>query len=293
MKNAFSDLHPWVNFAFFALTLAFSMIFMHPAYLAAMLIAAFFCHASLYGWRKTARTAAGMLPVFLVLSIVNPIFNRYGQRVLFTYFGRNYTLEALYYGMAIAAMFTGVLIWFSCYSAVMTSDKFVALFGGLMPSISLLLVLVFRLVPSYQRRAKAILGARGGVGMGVGQSANRREQIAQGMIVLSALTGWALESAITTADAMRSRGYGAAKRTSFQIYRFTLRDAAFAAIMGMLAAGCIAAAIMGAARAQYTPYLSIAPVHPAGFICYALFLLMPGAINCWEKIAWHISISRI
>lgn len=293
MKNAFSDLHPWISFAFFALTLVFSMIFMHPAYLAAMLLAAIICHASLHGWRKTARMAAGMAPLFAVLSIVNPIFNQYGQQVLFTYFGRNYTLEALYYGMAIAAMFTGVLIWFSCYAAVMTSDKFVALFGGLMPSISLLLVMVFRLVPSYQRRARAILGARGGVGLGIGRGMRRREQIAQGMIVLSALTGWALESAITTADAMRSRGYGTARRTSFQIYRFTPRDAAFAGIMGVLAAGCIASAVTGAVQAQYTPVLSIAPIRPIGLGCYALLLLMPSAINYWEKIAWHISISRI
>lgn len=293
MKNAFSDLHPWISFAFFALTLVFSMIFMHPAYLAAMLLAAIICHASLHGWRKTARMAAGMAPLFAVLSIVNPIFNQYGQRVLFTYFGRNYTLEALYYGMAIAAMFISVLVWFSCYASVMTSDKFVSIFGGLLPSLSLLLVMVFRLVPSYERKARQIMGARGGIGCGAGQGMGLRDRIRQGMIVLSALTGWALESAITTADSMRSRGYGTASRTTFQIYKLNARDGLVLLIMALMAFGTTAAALAGAAQAQYTPVLSIAPVHPIGVACYAVLLLIPSAINYWEKISWHISISKI
>ena len=35
---------------------------------------------------------------------------------------------------------------------------------------------------------------------------------------------WSLESAIDTADSMRSRGYGEPGRTAFSIYRFDDRD---------------------------------------------------------------------
>ena len=35
------------------------------------------------------------------------------------------------------------------------------------------------------------------------------------MSILGALTSWALEGSVVTADSMRSRGYGTSKRTSF------------------------------------------------------------------------------
>jgi energy-coupling factor transport system permease protein len=62
-------------------------------------------------------------------------------------------LEALYYGSAIAAMFVVMLIWFGCYNDVLTSDKFTSLFGNVIPSFSLLLVMVLRMIPNLMRKA--------------------------------------------------------------------------------------------------------------------------------------------
>lgn len=39
------------------------------------------------------------------------------------------TLESIAYGCAAAVMLVAVLFWFSCYNEVMTSDKFMYLFG--------------------------------------------------------------------------------------------------------------------------------------------------------------------
>ena len=55
--------------------------------------------------------------------------------------------EALAYGGVIAGVFVVMMLWFGCYNRVMTSDKFMCLFGNWAPSLSLLLVMVFRLVP--------------------------------------------------------------------------------------------------------------------------------------------------
>ena len=71
-----------------------------------------------------------------MFTAVNPLFNTYGATLLFTYFDRPYTLEALYYGAALAAVFVHMLLWFGCYNAVLTSDKFTSLFGNLIPALS-------------------------------------------------------------------------------------------------------------------------------------------------------------
>ena len=62
-----------------------------------------------------------------------------------------------------------MMLWFGCYNAVMTSDKVTSLFGNLIPAISLLLVMVLRMIPSFIRKAGQIMGARKSVGLGAGE----------------------------------------------------------------------------------------------------------------------------
>ena len=71
-----------------------------------------------------------MLPLLLLTALINPAFNHEGQTIL-TYLsnGNPITLESIVYGVAAAAMLVAVICWFSCYNSVMTSDKFVYLFG--------------------------------------------------------------------------------------------------------------------------------------------------------------------
>ncbi len=110
------------------------------------------------------------LPVFVALTVLNPLFNPRGEHVLFTIFGRPYyTGEALAYGGVIAGVFVVMMLWFGCYNRVMTSDKFMCLFGNWAPSLSLLLVMVFRLVPRFFRQTRQLIGARRSVGRGLGR----------------------------------------------------------------------------------------------------------------------------
>jgi hypothetical protein len=51
-------------------------------------------------------------------------------------------MESIVYGLAAAFMFVTVIIWFSCFNAVMTSDKFIYLFGKVIPALSLILAMV-------------------------------------------------------------------------------------------------------------------------------------------------------
>ncbi|MBQ7344445.1 MAG: hypothetical protein IJW45_00090 [Oscillospiraceae bacterium] len=294
-RDAFSKRHPLVNFVFFIGAIGCAAVIQHPVYLLAGAIGAGSYHLLLNG-RKGWRMILGMIPMFLFLTAVNPLFNIYGATVLFHVFGRPYTMEALMYGAAIAAVFMVMLLWFGCYNVVLTSDKFTSLFGDLIPALSLLLVMVLRMIPNFLRKAKQLMGARRSIGKGAGEESTTKEKLSDGMTVLSALTDWALEGSVITGDSMRARGYGVAKRTSFQIYRMTCMDWTLLALISLLLAVVIGFAAGGSTAASFTPDLFFAPIagwDALGLIAYCLFLLIPTALHVKEAIQWHISRSKI
>lgn len=287
-RDAFSQCHPLVNFLFFVGAIGFGVVIQHPAYIALGCLGAAAYYLLLIPG-KAWKTVVAMVPVFIFVAAINPLFNHEGEYILFLAFGNPYTLEALCYGMAVAGILVVMLLWFCSYSLVLTSDKFICLFGSVIPSLSLLLTMVLRMIPSLVRKAKMISGSRDAIGKGLAANAKNKEKLQNGAAVLSSLTDWALEGSVVTADSMRARGYGTARRTSFMIYRMTARDICLLGVMLLLAAATI---FFGGFDATYTPALSIAPV-TWGLAAYGLFLGLPIILNVKEAITWHISISRI
>lgn len=296
IARSFGASHPAVAFGFFVCAIVLSVIVQNPVWLGACVICAaayYLCVRGLSGWK----VVCGMIPVFIVLSAINPLFNTLGNTVLFTYFGgRPYTLEALFYGMQTAGMFVSILLWFGSYNRVMSSDKFTYLFGGLAPSITLVLTMILRLVPSYMRKAAQISSTRACIGL-VAREGGVRKRAHDGIAVLSALTTWALESSVITADSMRSRGYGSGgRRTQFASYTFRLRDVLLTAVMVALLAVAVVSIANGCAGAEFIPTVIFPPVSAfavAGFAAFALFLAMPSIVDIQERISWRNSISRI
>lgn len=287
-KDAFSEYHPAAIFLFFAGAIGVGVVVMHPAYLIAGCVGAALYYLLLTGPSGVKRVLA-LVPLLLLITVLNPLVNTRGRQVLFTVLGRNYTFEALCYGAAIGMMFVLMILWFQCYSIVMTSDKFTGLFGNWMPALSLLLVMVLRLIPALSRKAQQISDARSLIGKGAGEAEKTRDKLSAGICVLSALTDQALEGSIVTGDSMKARGYGSGKRTSFQSRRPTVRDGLLMAVMVLLLAGTL---LSGGTNVMFTPILRIPGIGP-GFWLYCVYLLLPSACHIKERIAWRISISRI
>lgn len=296
-KDTFSSYNPYINFIFFFGAIGLSIFLMHPAWLH---ISVFFSFTYLFTVRgkRAFRILAAMTLVFIAVSVVNPLFNTMGNTVLFTLFGRRpFTKEALICGMTSAMMVISVLTWFMSYSDVMTSDKFMYVFSGIIPALSLVLTMVLRLVPSYERKTKQIVTSRASVGKGE-TGGTVREKAEEAVTVLGSLTSWALEGAVTTADSMRSRGYGAAgKRTSFSIYRFDTRDMVLVAVMIVFIAAAVTGIASGNAFCEFYPETAIAVpggiTGTGGIICFAMFTAVPTLINVKERILWRYLISRI
>ena len=291
MKDAFSKCHPAVNFLFFAGAIGTSVLIQHPMYLLVGILTGATYYLLLNG-RKGWKMLLGMAMLFLFLMAINPLFNTFGETALCYLLGRPYTLEALRYGAVLGGVFVTMLLWFGCYNKVLTGDKFTSLFGNLIPAISLLLVMVFRMVPNLMRKATQFTGARKSIGKGAGENATAKAKISDGMTVLGALTSWALEGSVVTGDSMRSRGYGTAKRSSFMIYRLGITDWILLIVIPGLLALVIFAAYLGQMAATYMPEFYISP--PSwGIVPYGLYLLIPVVLHTKEAIQWHISRSKI
>lgn len=296
-NDAFGRCHPAVGFSFFVGAIGLGAMIMHPAYIVASGVLAMTYYCLLNG-RKGLKMVGMFFPLFLIMTLINPLLNTQGDHVLFyIYFlHRPYTLEALLYGIALSGMLFTMLLWAGCYNAVMTSDKFMTLFGGVIPTISMLLLMVLRLVPNLIRKTQQLAGARKCIGHGAAENATKKEQLADGLNILSAVMTWALEGGVTTADSMQSRGYGVAKRTTFQLHSVTTQDRAMLACMGLLAATVVWDIFAGGTMAEFTPIMDIPPVtgrYTLGFAAYCVFLSLPTALYIKEAIQWRISRSKI
>lgn len=295
MTDTFSDCHPAVNVTFYMSAFMMGMCFVHPLFLICS-----FCLSMTYAAlvkRHWIRDLTGMIGLFLILTILNPLFNTGGEKILFTLWnGRPYTWEALCYGAALSARFVTVLMWFATWNQVMTDDKLQYCIVRLAPSVALILTMVFRLVPEFQRKCGQISGARRCIGKSA-DTGSVREKVEHGLTIVSALTSWALEGGVVMADSMRSRGYGTGKRTAYEICRMSRRDRWLLCGMAGLIALILLCLWIGGADASYTPRMQVTGVDNlytvVGLISYGLLLSIPTALYLMEELRWYILRSGI
>lgn len=278
--HVFGRLHPASNFAFFALAVLLGMFFVNPLFLSVSAVFSLSYYLTLRGARGIKSAGAILLAAILV-ALISAFLNTHGDTVLFTYFGeRPFTQEAFLYGISTGGMFLTVTFWFACYNIIMTSEKFIYLFGKLTPALSLVLSMVLRFVPALQKKCSAVLTARAVVGKSA-SSGTRCERTRKGATVLSVLVSMALEDAVVTADSMRCRGYGTGLRTSFVQYQKRCGDLCFMAIT-------VACALAGA----YAAFCGDRGFGIAA-VAYAAFLSQPLASHFWEEIRWRVLQSKI
>lgn len=294
--DSFSSFHPIVNFTYFSAVIIFSMFFMHPVFLGIAFVSSFVYSVMLKGKKAVKFNMLYMMPLLLFMAIINPTFNHQGVTILFYLKGGNpITLESILFGVASACMFVTVILWFSCYNAVMTSDKFIYLFGRIIPGLSLILSMVLRFVPRYTAQIKVISNAQKCVGRDVTQG-NVIAKARNGIKILSIMTTWALENAIETADSMRARGYGLPKRTSFSIFRFDNRDKVTFAVMAGLIVIVLIGAVTGENTMRFFPSIKTINITIFSLVIYTAYFILcilPVIINIMEEIKWKYIVSRI
>ena len=295
-RDNFSGYHPIINFLYFGLVVTFTMFFMHPASLIISLGASLAYAIYLNGRRAVRFSLMYMLPAMLLAAVINPAFNHEGATIL-TYLpsGNPLTLESIVYGIAAAMMLAAVVNWFSCYTAVMTSDKFVYLFGRVIPALSLVLSMTLRFVPKFKAQLHVVSEAQRCIGRDVSEG-SFLQRTKNAVTIVSIMVTWAMENAIETADSMRSRGYGLPGRTAFSIYRFDDRDRN--ALMWLLFCGVFIAAggFSGGFYWRYYPTVkgvAIMPMTICFQLVYLALCLTPVILNIMEDRKWRYLQSEI
>lgn len=287
-RDAFSGCHPAINFLYFALVLVFTMCFLHPVSLVVSLGTALAYAFYLKGGRAIRSGMKILVPMMLMAAILNPAFNHEGVTILaYLPSGNPLTLESILRGLAGAVMLAAVITWFQCYSAVMTSDKFVYLFGRIIPALSLVLSMTLRFIPKFRAQLAVVTQAQRCLGRDVSQG-SVFQRVRTGITILSILITWSLENAIETADSMKGRGYGLPGRTAFSIYRFDKRDKALLAWLLALGGYILAGWVAGAMAWQYVPVIRGAiGIFPMTFQgAYLALCLTPVLLNRKEDRTW-------
>lgn len=292
MGRAFDTLHPWVSFIFFAVCIVFSMVSSSPVMLAVSFASALVLLCVVSG-AKALRYLLFSVPAIIAAAAVNTAFNHEGATVLLYINGNPITLESVIYGAVSGTVLMTVIIWFACFSRIMTSEKIMFLFAKVSPSLSLLFSMILRFVLQVAAKARQINEAQR---LSYGTPAGLYGRIKRGLTVIYALLLRSFEDAADTADSMKCRGYGLPGRTAFSRFRFTLLDGAVLAVMLVLTAAAAAAAGTGAVRSAYFPLFSGIKTGPYAVITYTLYaalLNIPAALCVTEEIKWSYLKSRI
>jgi len=277
-----------INLLYFVAVIGFSMFFTHPVCLAMSLVCAIAYSVYMNGKRAVRFTLIYMLPMLIMAALLNPAFNHQGGTILaYLPSGNPLTLESILYGISAAVMLITVISWFSCFNVVMTSDKFVYLFGRIIPALSLILAMALRFVPRFRAQIKVISNAQKCVGRDV-SNGNLLRKMKHGIKILSIMVTWALENAIETADSMKGRGYGLPGRTAFSIFRFDRRDGYALAYILACAAIVISGNFTGAYHFRYFPTVKGEWTGTTLIIFAAYFALCvyPLIINVKEDLVW-------
>jgi len=232
--------------------------------------------------------------LFLIISLSNPLFSQNGDTILFYIFNIKVTLESLFYGIMISSMLVAVIYWFKSYNQIMTSDKFIFLFGRIVPSLALVITMGLKFIPNLKRQIIKISQAQKGIGLYSNKGLINK--VKSGLRIISILITSALENSLDTSDSMKARGYGLKNRTSFSVFKFRKTDGVILAIIILLVLTITAAYGLNLLEFNYYPNLTNINTTFKGYITYsliALLMFLPSIIEIKEKIKWHYFKSRI
>lgn len=314
MSSGFKGYHPLVNVLFFISIIAFGMLLRHPVYLVISFISSTAYYLKLSGKDGRKTVFRFLLPMLFFVVIINSFFNHYGVTTLFILpSGNNFTFEALVMGIVSGITVVSVIQWFFCCNEVVTEDKFMHIFGRILPKGALVVSMILRFVPLYRRRYKEISQARKCMGLnGTDSFICKMKNTFKNIGIL---VSWSFENAIETADSMKARGYGLKGRTYYSRFQWHTGDTLALILLVLFDALIIFGLVSNSAYCIYNPYVIInqpseigttyiinelnLTINPFSFlsivslIAFTLLCFLPLTIDLKEDIKWHRLQSKI
>ena len=292
--KSFATIHPAVLMVYFLSEIVISMFSTNPIILGVGLVGGLLFFLMIQDVRVFLKDLTFYIPMFLLITIINPLFSHNGVTPLFFMNGNPVTMEAIIYGMDIALMLMAVIYWCKCYSLIMTTDKFLYLFGKAIPKLSLVLSMALRFIPLFKEKLHEIKNVQSSIGL-----YDRKgfvNKITSELKVFSTLITWSLENSVETASSMKARGYGLKGRTHFSMYKFRSRDLIYLLAIVIFFGIVIVGMAMRVTDFSFYPEISNFNFGISQIIVYISFALLsfiPFVSEVWEVIVWKYSVSKI
>ncbi|MDE6156329.1 MAG: energy-coupling factor transporter transmembrane protein EcfT, partial [Eubacterium sp.] len=239
----------------------------------------------LEGKRTIAYFIKFIAPLVLLVTAFNMFFTHYGVTVLFTAFDMNFTFEGLFYGFCQGIMISSLIMWFSCYSRVVTSERFLAVFGKFAPNSALVFSMVLSFIPRLRKNASEINDARLLLD-------DEKSKLKRSIKNFSALLSLTLEQSIEVSDSMKARGFGRG-RTSYSKFSFFIADGV------CIAAEFIAFAVLCVMRALgkmtfiFEPVIRMDNISVMSIVLFTIFSILPLIVDLTEDMRWFYLKQKI
>lgn len=283
----FENLHPICILLYFVAVIGLTLACFHPVMLAVSLAGAFSFLLRLKGGKGAGMQLRFVASMFLLVAVANPLINHHGVTLLGMFLNQWITLEAIAYGITAGLSLAALILWFGCYSEVMTSEKFLYLFGKIAPASALLISMALQLVPKLNRQLTEIKESQE---MLRPTRRNLGGKLGTALRHTSTLVGWSLEGAVEQADSMKARGYGLKRRTTFHLFHFDSRDFRFLCGVLMLFGACVIARAFGHGHMEFYPRMDAIITGESGLVLYILFgvlAFLPAILEGKEALVWR------
>ena len=284
--DRFSKFHPIVSFSFFIGVIVLTLVFSNSVYGALSFLCAFCYFARRKGKSALSFLLKFVIPIVLLAAIFNMLFSHYGNTVILSVKGINFTLEALTAGLLTGVMIGAVMVWFFAYNEIITADKFMALFGGFAPNLALLFSMILRFIPLMIKTSNEIKDAHIGLGYEIKGLKNALSRF-------SALLSISLEKSIETADTMKARGFGTKKRSFYSAFVFRKSDVLALALTVLFLVYLFIACSADISQITFKPMIEMKSVNLIPVAVFLIFSLFPLIADLTEDVKWLLLKSKI
>lgn len=292
--KSFANCHPLVLFIYYCVTLSLTIFLFHPIVILLSLIGALTFFIFLVPTKRFFQDLGFYFFVFLFISLTNPLFVHKGETILFFLNDNPVTLEAINYGLVLGVMLVAVMFWSKSYSELMTTDKFIYLFGKIIPKLSLVISMSLRYVPMLKVQIRKVHRAQKTLGLYTSNSITDR--ILSGIRTFNSVLSWSFETAIDRADSMKARGYGLKGRTNYSIFKWYKRDIKILGIILILLAISMYFINRGLYVFEFYPAITridYSMNYLLQFVVVLLLMILPSLIELKENLVWNYLKSKI
>ena len=283
-RAAFQIFHPMVPTVLFVGIIALTMFGLEPHLVAASLACAVLFSLATQGIAAALDKLKWQIPLLILICLINPLFNARGTHLLFKLGPFLVYGESVVYGLVMGALLIAVLMWIENMAYLVGNDELLAMGGGALPTIALMLSMTMRLVPQLISRASTVRTAL----QATTSSRSPRSEKSTRVRVLDALMSWALEDSIERSDAMRARGWGACvRRSSYDPHPFRMHDlVALALVTGLIVLAAFGVHDIVAGWDFYPSMTGSA--FTLSFAAAILLYAIPLAALAAERIRWEL-----